>query len=75
MDWSSDTLGELMLTSLEDIVVADLADTLISSSSDAELIVVALLCPLLGCGGSEGRGEFPASDWLDSRVLGLYLHE
>ena len=46
-----------MLTSLEDIVVADLADALISSSSDAELIVVAWLCPLLDGGASEGRGE------------------
>ena len=46
-----------MLTSLEDIVVADLADTLISSSSDAELIVVAWLCPLLDGGASEGRKD------------------
>ena len=46
-----------MLTSLEDIVVADLADALISSSSDAELIVVAWLCPLLDGGASEGRRD------------------
>ena len=45
-----------MLASLEDIVVADLADALISSSYDAELIVVAWLCPL-DCGASEGRRE------------------
>ena len=56
MDCSSDTLGELVLLLLEDIVVADLADALISSSFVAELIVVVWLCPL-DCGASEGRRE------------------
>merc|ERR1711962_1685335 len=46
-----------MLASLEDIVVAVLADALNSSSSDAELIVVAWLCPLLDGGASKGRRE------------------
>ena len=57
MDCSSDPVRELVLASLEDIVVADLPDALISSSSDAELIVVAWLCPLLDGGASEGRRE------------------
>ena len=45
-----------MLTSLEDIVVADLADALISSLYVAKLIVVGWLCPL-DCGASEGRRD------------------
>ena len=46
-----------MSASLEDIVVADLPDALISSSYGAELIVVVWLCPLLDGGASEGRRD------------------
>jgi len=46
-----------VLSSPKDIVVADLADALISFSSDAKLIVVAWLCPLLDGGASEGKRE------------------